>query len=68
MLNAESIQKILKTFDFRTTYIILMDLTTDIYLHKIFELAKSWGVFHKVYEGINKETLKMNQKIILTQF
>ena len=68
MLNAESIQKFLKTFDFTTTYIILMNLTTYIYLHKIFELAKSWGVFHKVYEGMNKKTLKMNQKIILTQF
>ena len=63
MLNAESIQKSLKTFDFTTTYAILMNLTTDIYLDKIFELATSWGVFHKVYEGINKKALKMSQKI-----
>ena len=63
MVNAESIQKSLKTFDFTTTYAILMNLTTDIYLDKIFELATSWGVFHKVYEDINKKALKMSQKI-----
>ena len=63
MLNAESIQKSLKTFDFTTTYAILMNLTTDIYLDKIFELETSWGVFHKVYEDINKKALKMSQKI-----
>ena len=41
---AVSIQKTLKTLNFTTTYAILMKLTTDIYLNKVFHLAESWGV------------------------
>ena len=47
-MNAESIQKILKIFNFTTTYTIMMKLTSDIYLDKVFHLVKSWGVIHKV--------------------
>ena len=48
LMNAESIQKILKIFNFTTTYTIMMKLTSDIYLDKVFHLVKSWGVIHKV--------------------
>ena len=47
-MDAESIQETLKTFNFTTIYAILMKLTTDIYLNKVFHLAKSWGVIHRV--------------------
>ena len=40
---------------------ILMKLITNIYL-KVFHLAKSWSVTHKVQEDINKKAHKMNQK------
>ena len=43
-MDAESIQK---TFNFTTTYAILMKLTTDIYLNKVFHLAKYWGTLIK---------------------
>ena len=43
-MDAESIQK---TFNFATTYAILMKLTTDIYLNKVFHLAKYWGTLIK---------------------
>ena len=44
-MDGESIQK---TFNFTTTNAILMKLTTDVYLNKVFHLAKSWSVTHKV--------------------
>ena len=47
-MDTESIQQILKIFNFTTTYAILMKLTTDIYLNKVFHLAKSWNVSHRV--------------------
>ena len=34
-----------------------------IYINKVFHLAKSWGVTHKVWKGINKKTLKLTKKI-----
>ena len=40
-----------------------MKLTRDIYLNKFFHLVKSWGVSHRVYKGINKQTLNKSQKI-----
>ena len=39
---------IFEIFNFTTTYATLMKLTTDIYLNKVFHLAKSWGVIHRV--------------------
>ena len=39
-----------------------MKLTTDAYLNKVFHLAKSWGVSHRVYESVNKKTLKNEPK------
>ena len=43
-MDAESVQK----SNFTATNAIMIKLTTDIYLHKVFHLAKSWGVTHKV--------------------
>ena len=40
-MDTESIQKTLKIFNFTTTYAILMKVTTDIYLNKVFHLPKS---------------------------
>ena len=51
-----------KIFNFTATYAILIKLTTYSYLNKVFHLAKSWGVIHRVSEGINKKPLKMSQK------
>ena len=45
LMDAESIKK---TFNFTTTNAILVKLTTDIYLNKVFHLAKSWSVTQKV--------------------
>ena len=39
-----------------------MERTTDIYVNKVFHLAKSCGVTHKAKEGINKKALKLGQK------
>ena len=44
-MDAESMQT---TFNFTTSNAILMKLATGIYLNKVFHLAKSWGVTHKV--------------------
>ena len=40
-MDAESIQKTFKIYNFTTTYTILMKLTTDVYLNMFFNLAKS---------------------------
>ena len=47
-MDAESIQETLKIFNFTTTYAILMELATNIYLNKVFHLGKSWDVIHSV--------------------
>ena len=47
-MDAKLIQKTLKIFNFTTTYAILIKLTTDIYLKKVFHLGKSWGLSHSV--------------------
>ena len=39
-MNAESLRKTLKIFNFTATYVILMKGTTDIYLNKIFHFAE----------------------------
>ena len=54
-MNAQSTQKALKILNFTTTYTIMMKLNADIYLNKVFHLAKSRGVIYKVSEGINKK-------------
>ena len=61
-MDAESTQETLKIFNFTTTYAILIKLTKNIYLNKLFHLAKSWGVIHRVQEGLKKKTHKMRQK------
>ena len=63
-MDAESMQKNLKIFNYTTTNAIVMKLTTDIYLNKDFHLPKSWDVTHRVKECINKKTQKMSQKVI----
>ena len=47
-MDSEAIQKTLKIFNFTTTDFILMKTTTNMYLYKVFHLAKSWGVTHRV--------------------
>ena len=47
-MDAESIQETLKHFNFTTTYAILTELTKNIYLNKVFHLAKSWVAIHRV--------------------
>ena len=47
-MDAESIQETLKIFNITTPYAILMELTTNIYINKVFHLPKSWGVIHRV--------------------
>ena len=44
LIDAESIRKTLKVFNFTTTKAILMKLITDIYLNIFFHLPKSWGI------------------------
>ena len=43
-MDAESIQKNVKIFNFTTTNAIQMKLTTDIYLNKIFSFGKILGL------------------------
>ena len=62
-MDAESMQETLNIFNFITAHAILMKLTTDIYLNKVFHLAKSWSVIHRVQEGVNKKNHKMSQQI-----
>ena len=59
-MDAESIQKtfLKKFFNFTTTNSILMKLTADIYLKKVFHLAKSWGITHRLQVGKSKKLLK----------
>ena len=50
-MDTEAIKKTLRILNFTTAYAILIKLTTDIYLNKVFHLAKSWSVSHRVYKG-----------------
>ena len=43
-MDAESIRKTLKIFNFTNSNAILMKITADMYLNKVFHLAKSWDV------------------------
>ena len=47
-MDTESVQKTLTFFNFTTAYAILMKLTTDTYLNKVFHLTNSRGVSHCV--------------------
>ena len=61
-MDSEVIQKTMKNFNFTTTNAILIKLTTTMYLNKVFHLAKSWGVTHRVCDSVNKKPLKMSRK------
>ena len=61
-MDSEVIEKTMKNFNFTTTNAILINLTTNMYLNKVFHLAKSWGVTHRVCDSVNKKPLKMSQK------
>ena len=70
-MDVESIQKtfLKKISNFTITYAILMKLNINVYLNKVFRLAKYLGVTRTVSEGINKNPLEMIQKInFLAQF
>ena len=64
-MDVESMQK---TFNFTTTNAILMKLAADLYLNKVFHLERSWGITHKVQEGINKKTHIIIQKDLGSNF
>ena len=61
-MDSEVIEKTMKNFNFTTTNAILIKLTTNMYLNKVFHLAKSWGVTHRVCDSVNKKPLKMSRK------
>ena len=61
--------KPLKIYNLTTANATLMKRTIIMYLYETFHLTKDWSVTHRVYEGVNKKPLKMNQKIsFLAQF
>ena len=41
-------ESIKRTLNFPTTYPVLMKAATKLYLTKIFQFAKSWGITHRV--------------------
>ena len=47
-MDAASPQKHLKIYNLTTANATLIKLTTIMYLHKTFNLAKDWGVTHRV--------------------
>ena len=47
-MDAESIQKTLNIFNLTITYAILIKLSTNMYLNKVFPLAKFWGITYRV--------------------
>ena len=53
-MDAALTQKHLKIYNLTKTNATLMKLTTIIYLHKAFNLAKDWGVTQKVLKDINQ--------------
>ena len=63
-MDAASPRKHLKLYNLTTTNATLMNLTTIMYLHKVFNLAKDWGVTHRVKKVVNQKPLKMSQKIL----
>ena len=64
-MDAESIQKTLKIFNFTTTYPILMKLATYI-LIRSFHWQNLGDVPHRVYKGVNKKNFQNVH--LLTQF
>ena len=46
-MDAASPRKHLKLYNLTTTNATLMNLTEIMYLHKVFNLAKDWGVTHR---------------------
>ena len=46
-MDVELVQKGLKTLNLTTTNVILMKITTIFYLHKEFDLTKTWAVAHR---------------------
>ena len=61
-MDAESIQKKLKIL-ISQPHMLYWWILPHIYLKKVFQLAKFWGAYRRVYEGVNEKSLKMNKKI-----
>lgn len=55
----------MKIFNFATTYAILMKLTAIVYFHKVFQLAKKYGITQKAQKIVKEKPLRINQKISL---
>ena len=64
-MDAASPQKHLKIYNLRTTNAMKIKLTTIVYLHETFHLAKDLGITHRAWEGVAKKPLKKKPK---TQF
>ena len=63
-MDAASPRKHLKIYNLTATNATLIKLTIIMYLHKIFNFAKDWGVTHRVQKGVSQKPLKMSQKIV----
>ena len=61
-MDAASPQKLLRIYNFRTTYAVKMKLTTIAYLHQTFHLTKDLGVTHREWQGVVKKPVKKAPK------
>ena len=61
-MNAKLVSKMFKIFNLTTTNVIVMKLTTIMYLYDIFSWTKNWGVTHIASEKVNKKSLRMSQQ------
>ena len=55
--------QLLKILYLTNTNAILMKLARTMYLPKIFDLAKNWGINQRASECVNKKHLRIRKKI-----
>ena len=67
-MDNESVLKNLNFYNLTITNAILMKLTTTMYLHETFHLAKNWDGTHRVYEGVNEKLENESFALIFTNF
>ena len=60
---APSPQKLLKTYNLKTTNAIKMKLGSIVYLHETFHLTKDLGNTHREWQGVAKKPLKKAKKL-----
>ena len=61
-MNAKLVSKMFKIFNLTTTNVIVMKLTTIMYLYDIFSWTENWGVTYIVSEKVKKQSLRMSQE------